>query len=72
MPTLHKKRFLRVKLFLKENKLTYLEDLISKQYKFFNKSFFLFFIFHFLEKTRLYFKMILKNTKKKISEFDKI
>ena len=68
VPTLNKKRFTKVKLFLKENNLTYLEDLISKQYTFFNKPFVLFFIFHFLVKKHLYLKLIFENLKRKISK----
>ncbi len=68
VPTLNKKRFTKVKLFLKENNLTYLEDLISKQYKFFNKPFVLFFIFHFLVKKYLYLKLIFDKAKRKISK----
>lgn len=63
LPTLDRKRFLKVKRFLKENKLIYLEKLISQQYKFFNKSSLLFFAFHYFKKYQLYFKIILINAK---------
>ena len=72
LPTLNKKRFSKVKLFLKENNLTYLEELISKQYKFFNKSFVLFFFYHFIIKKQLYFKMILKMQKGKLVNINKM
>ncbi len=66
MPNLDKKRFKKIKLFLKENNLNPMTITISSKFKFFKSSYFQFFCYHYTLKKYHSILAFLSKTKRKL------
>ncbi|WP_395042741.1 glycosyltransferase [Flavobacterium sp.] len=66
MPNLDKNRFIKVKLFLKENNLNSLATTISSKFKFFNTTYFQFYCYHYSLKIFYSILAFLSKTKRKL------
>jgi hypothetical protein len=66
MPNFDKSKFVELKAVLAENRLSYLNSSISKEFRFFDKSYFQFYLYHSLSKKGYKIVTVLSKVKSKM------